>query len=277
MDRLRLHPFAVFVIIGVLLFIGDALYQKAVDDADYRIELSQSEIERLAALYARQQKKPVTENDLKQLIRVHVEEMALAREAERLNLGENDTIIRRRLVQKMKFILEDKHLEADISEDELRGFYTANKPLFNEPARISFDHVFISPKDDGQVFERALRVKEQVEQGLDWKKAGDPFMLDKSYKALTLPEIARLFGSDFASRLASYESPNAGFGPPVGSAYGVHLVPISDYAQMQEREFEAVRDKVLETYTARLRDQANQRAVDGIIGKYKVVFMDDND
>ncbi|MGC6472101.1 MAG: peptidyl-prolyl cis-trans isomerase [Parvibaculales bacterium] len=275
MDKFKPHPFAVFLAIGALLFLGDGLYQKAVSEADYRIELSQSEIERLAGLYARQQKKPVSEDDLKQLIRVHIEELALAREAERLNLGENDTIIRRRLVQKMKFILEDKHSGAQISEEELRGFYAANKPLFHEPMRISFDHVFISPKDDGKVFERALTVKAQLDEGTDWRAAGDPFMLDKSYEDTTLPEIARLFGSDFASRLAAYESADSDFGPPVGSAYGVHLVRINSRSELRERPFEEVRDQVGERYASRLREVANRQAVENIIQKYDVVFVDD--
>lgn len=275
MKNIKLHPFAAFVLIGAALFLADGFYQKAISNADYRIELSQSEIERLASLYARQQKKPVNETDLKQLIRIHVEEFALAREAERLDLGANDTIIRRRLVQKMKFILEDKHSDQDITEEELRGFFEGNKSIFSEPARVSFDHVFISPKDDSKVFERALKVKYQLDQGMDWKTAGDPFMLNKSYADLTFPEIARLFGSDFATRLSSYEMTGESFGPPIGSAYGVHLVRLSNRSEMQERAFEEVKDEVLKTYLSRLRAQANQQAIENIISKYDIVFIDD--
>jgi len=277
MKAFKTHPFAVFLAIGALIFLIDAVYQKAFDASDYRIELNQSEIERLAALYARQQKRPVNEADLKQLIRVHVEELALAREAERLNLGENDTIIRRRLVQKMKFLLQDKHLGTEISEEELRGYFAAHQATFNEPARISFDHVFISPQNDGKVFDRALAVQARIDAGADWQTAGDPFMLDRSYADQTFTEVARLFGSEFASRLATYEGELERFGPPVGSAYGVHLVRINSRSEMRERPFEDVKDLVRERYTARLREMTNQQAVADVISKYDIVFTDADD
>ena len=46
----------------------------------------------------------------------------MAREAEAVGLGEDDTIIRRRLAQKLKFLVEDTVQLAEPSETELRAF-----------------------------------------------------------------------------------------------------------------------------------------------------------
>ncbi len=72
-------------------------------------------------LYEKQQNREVDEETLRQLIRAHIEEQALSREAVRRGLDEDDTIIRRRLAQKMKFIIEDKYDSEPIQETELRA------------------------------------------------------------------------------------------------------------------------------------------------------------
>ena len=48
-----------------------------------------------------------------------VEENLLAREARALGLDQNDTIVRRRLAQKLNFLVEDTSRIADPGEDEL--------------------------------------------------------------------------------------------------------------------------------------------------------------
>ncbi len=277
MKTLKQYPFIAFIAIAGLLFMVEAVYQHRLDKADYIIELSQSDIERLATLYAKQQKRAVSEEDLKQLIRVYVEERALAREAEKLNLGDDDTIIRRRLVQKIKFIMEDNYEDLSVTKDELRGYYEANKTSFAQPMKVSFEHVFVSPKEREDIFKDALNIQQQLNTGTDWHTLGDPFMLDKSYKDVTSDELAQLFGINFASKIAHYENEKNFFGHPLGSAYGVHLVRITKRTEAQIRTFNEVKDAVLISYKNALRERTNNQAIAEIVNKYEVVFVDDNE
>jgi len=143
--------------------------------------------------------------------------------------------------------------------------------------KLSFEHVFVSPKNNSKVFERALEIKDSLQKGQDWTISGDPFMLDKSYADVTLPEIARLFGSDFAGRLATHEAKDGAFSDPIGSAYGVHLVRITNQSPPQENAYEDVKPQVLEAYKSQQRERANQQAVEEIIQKYEIVFVETND
>ena len=60
----------------------------------------------------------------------------------------------------------------------------------------------------------------------DISKAGDAIMLDKQYDALPPSEVANLFGDKFAKTLGGL--PLAQWQGPVESAYGVHLVFVSE-------------------------------------------------
>ena len=61
------------------------------------------------------------------------EEELLAREGRALGLDQNDTIVRRRLAQKVGFMVADTARIADPDESELRGFYTAHAERYQLP------------------------------------------------------------------------------------------------------------------------------------------------
>ena len=71
------------------------------------------------------------------------------REAERLGLGEDDTIIRRRLAQKMRFIIEDIDTLRNPGSEELEAWYSNNISRFISPEKRSFMHIYISPEANG--------------------------------------------------------------------------------------------------------------------------------
>jgi len=94
-------------------------------------------------------------------VRDFVKETLLARQAQELGLDKDDIVVRRRLAQKMTFLLQDDSRNAAPSEDDLRRLYEAQQnqiqdsqaqsnqagsapqTLFTRP-RISFKHIFFS-------------------------------------------------------------------------------------------------------------------------------------
>ncbi len=79
-----------------------------------------------------------------------VNEELLAREAQAMGLGENDTIIRRRLAQKLKFLVEDTSRLAEPTDSELRQYFEANAARFeNSPRRVVLPYLFQSRKSQG--------------------------------------------------------------------------------------------------------------------------------
>ena len=96
MSRLHREPLVHFIILGALLFAGHMLWQTHISKADYTITVTADEMERQALIFAGENRRAPTDEDLKALLFAHVEEQALMREAQRIGLGEDDTIIRRR-------------------------------------------------------------------------------------------------------------------------------------------------------------------------------------
>ncbi|MGC6475371.1 MAG: peptidyl-prolyl cis-trans isomerase [Parvibaculales bacterium] len=274
MKKILQSPFFAFVLIGFALFAIDSAYQRFQGEQAYKIELTQASLERLAMLYAKQQNRDVDEETLRQLIRAHVEEQALSREAMRRGLDEDDTIIRRRLAQKMKFIIEDKYDPEPIKQEELRAYYDKNKARYATPLLLSFEHIYFNPRNNEKIYERAHEIQAQVNTGQDWRETGDPFMLERRYERQSLNDINKNFGAHFTREIENYMPEKNQFGPPIGSAYGLHLVRIIERQAPIEKSFDEVRDQLMQDLKEEKRLIANQKAIDEVIAKYSVVFQD---
>ena len=87
---------------------------------------------------------------MKGLLATLTEEELLAREARALGLDQHDTVVRRRLAQKLSFLVEDTSRIADPSEGELRRFHGEHADRYQTDPRITFRQVFFSPQRRSQ-------------------------------------------------------------------------------------------------------------------------------
>lgn len=277
MTYLRREPLVHFIILGALLFAGHMLWQRHVTKADYTITVTAEEMERQALIFAGENRRQPTDDDLKALLFSHVEEQALMREAQRLGLGEDDTIIRRRLAQKMRFIIEDVEAPALPADAELKMWFEANLDKFVTPERYSFSHIYLSPDQhgnniDAKATELLFKLKASTE---DWKALGDPFMMKREFKNLSAVETTRLFGLDFSKSVA--ELKGLIWQGPIESAFGLHLVRLDSFNSQLTPEFDAVRDDVEAAWQDEAQRAANQDALKTLIRKYKVDVLDENE
>jgi hypothetical protein len=83
----------------------------------------------------------------------------LAREARSLGLEDNDVIIRRRLAQKLSFIIDDTTRRAEPTEHELQQYYEANARRFRSGARAFRLHISISVPSDARMRVRMQRTR----------------------------------------------------------------------------------------------------------------------
>ena len=279
MTKLSREPLVHFIILGALLFAGHMLWQRHVTKADYTITVTAEEMERQALIFAGENRRQPTDDDLKALLFSHVEEQALMREAQRLGLGEDDTIIRRRLAQKMRFIIEDVDAPALPEAADLKTWFEANLDKFITPEKRSFSHIYFSPETHGESVEKvALNALEQIQiksSPANWKSLGDPFMLKREFKALNAIEVTRLFGADFARAL--FEAKGANWQGPVESAFGLHLIKLDKITPRSIPKFEDVRPNVEAAWQEEAQRSANQAALKDVIRKYKVDVLDKNE
>lgn len=260
-------PLWVFVAIGVLLFWLDA--RRATDDL--QIAVTDADVERLTAQWQAQTGRDPSETELDGLIDQFVEEEVYYREALTYKLETNDTIIRRRLVQKLTFLTEDVANSAEPSEDELRNFYNDRKDNYRQPQKYSFRHIYFSrdrredaARDAQAELDRLSASSSQDTQSPE----GDPFMLQSNFAERSAREIASTFGVGFAEALP--ELPLNAWSAPVGSAYGHHLVYMHSLTESYTPDFEAVANRVANDYATDQRKQANNKFKEALLEKYTV-------
>nr|WP_321359293.1 peptidylprolyl isomerase [uncultured Hyphomonas sp.] len=264
------EPLVHFILAALAVFIAWNVVASGRVDEARTIRVSGADLERLASIYTAEAGTLPSGEDMVAMVNDYVRDEALAREAKRLGLDEGDTIVTRRLAQKMTFMVADLAREETPDDAVLREWYETHADRFTEPQRITFRHVFFSEDARGaSAASDAEAVLGELNTGKDWREAGDPFMLQRAYGDLPLREIVRLFGGDFAQTLAATPASDMWTGP-IRSALGVHLVQVSANEPPRLQPFEDVKEAVLADWQDQTRRAANEQAIQDIIARYKV-------
>ena len=235
-------PLVAFVLLGIGVFALDG-WLAGGETARPVIEITSDEVERLRVRWIAQWGREPTGGELQTLIDQAVDEEILYREAQRLGLDRDDAIVRRRLAQKLTFILEDAGATGPPSETEVEEYYARHADRYRRPGRTTFDHVFLSgdgrtdPGGDAAALLPELRVDDD-----GWQRLGDPFMLARTYADRSDQEIAGLFGKAFADAVAELSAGD--WSGPVASTYGMHLVRVNGRTPSRAPALAEVRDRV---------------------------------
>lgn len=255
------EPLVHFVAAGAVLFAAYAWLDRGRREAPAAIRVTAAEVEWLAGIWARQWQRRPDEEQLRGIVADYVKEQLLAREALKLGLDVDDTVVRRRLAQKMQFLVEDTIRIAEPSEEELRAFYAADAARYATPPRVSFTHILFRAEAAARQGLVDLAKKSPVE-------LGEPTMLPVEYAGADEREVAAALGPDFASRVFGLE-PGAWHGP-VPSAYGYHLVRVDERVSAQPRPFEEVREGVAEQWRHAERTKAEVQLFAALLAKYEL-------
>lgn len=225
--KLLREPLLHFLLIGGLIFAIYA-YKSAPTDADRKIIVSAADVEQLAKGFAQTWQRSPSDDELKAAIDDYVRVQVLSRVGVSVGLDKDDTIIQRRLRQKMEFLLENN--VAEPQEAELRTFYLARADKFQTEPLISFRQVFVSSRrgdgaevDARQILARLMNAQSGTQASAD--DEGDPSLLADEFNQTPLSQISALFGDTFANALADIEP--GGWAGPLKSAYGFHAVRVT--------------------------------------------------
>jgi len=256
------EPLVRFLIIGAVIFSINALVNQSDNNTQPKIEITATDIDRLRTLWQRKwQRLPSTE-ELQGLIDAEIREEILYREALAMGLDKDDTIVRRRMAQKLEFLTEDLMALNEPTEEALTKFFQENADKYREPAKLSFTHIYFSSDRRGVNAETDAQQAllnlnalggSPVEAGIEM---GDRFMLDYAFDQLSVFDIARWFGRNFADEVEKL--PQGSWQGPITSGYGIHLVYVTDHIPGRLPELAEVSDAVLRDYQQQKRDEANR-------------------
>ncbi len=242
-------PLVAFLLAGAAIF-GVAGFFDA-EDIPYTIEVREGDITRLAEQWQLQMRRPPTEQELSGLLEQYLKEEIYYREARRRGLDYNDTIVRRRMVQKLTFLTEDIATSTPRTEADLATFFEQHQDDYRIPERYSFRHRYFS--SDRRPAARTDAAAALTDEAL----AGDPFMLQREYARRSEREIGDLFGREFAATVAEL-SPGDLWQGPVQSAYGWHAVQMLAVEPARVPPFGEVADRVRVDAEQAVRDAANE-------------------
>ncbi|MFO0758281.1 MAG: peptidylprolyl isomerase [Byssovorax sp.] len=258
--RLLREPALHFLVLGLGLF---ALHARVRRPPPERIVVSAAFADALAAEQAALLGKPPTIEERQALVDRWVDEELLYREALALGLDRGDPIVRRRLVQKMERVGEGASPLPEPGDAELQAFLDAHADRFQEPARTSFEQVFVSRDRRGEAAEgEARRLAGELRGGADPARFGDPFLQGRAWSLRSAPEIAQVFGPSFAAEVAAL--PPGRWSDPIASSYGEHLVRVSEQRPGRTLPLAAVRPRVAEEWMSEERERRRRAVVDGL-------------
>jgi hypothetical protein len=271
MKRLCKEPLVHFLIVGALLFGLNAWRssKRPKENAGTHIAVTAAVVERLRAGYERQFHQTPDETELRELITAHVREEVLCREALALGLDRDDTIVRRRLAQKMEFLTADLVGATEADEATLQKFFTENAAHYARPAQVTFRHVYFSTEKRKAGMEHAAReALAALENGASAETFGDGFLHGLEFAGREPDELAALFGPEFARQLAA--QPVGRWRGPLQSSYGAHLVLVESRSEPRAVTLDEVRPKVLRDYDEQRRRSANQEVFERLKQRYQI-------
>lgn len=247
--RLLREPLLHFLVAGTLLFGMATLFERFTDSSTNakRIQVSAPEIQRLREVWVRQWGRSPDPRQMESLINDYVRDEILYREALASGFDKDDTIIRRRLVEKMEFLSQEL-ASATPSDKDLQEYFEQNRGTFQIPAQIAFTHIYFSTSKRGSAAEAdASRVLARFSshgiRSAQLSSLGDPFMLQNEYPLQAQQKVKELFGEEFARKIFQLE-PGAWVGP-FRSGYGFHLVRILQKLPSRTPELAEVQSQVL--------------------------------
>jgi hypothetical protein len=278
--RLLREPLLQFVLLGLLLFAGyHGLHRNAGRPEDLRrIELTAEDLRQIRIAWLAQGRPALTPEQMQSLVDARVREEILYREALALGLDKDDTIVRRRMAQKLGFLFEDVGALREPTTGELHAWFEKHAERFTLPARASFRHLYFSPD------RRGPRARTDAAQGLK-KLAGkpadspeasalaDPFMFQDYFGDRSLDDVARTFGPPFAQAVFGL-TPGAWAGP-IESGYGWHLVWVESITPARVPDFEEVEPDVRTGWVEDQRAEIRERAFEAMRARYQVVLPED--
>jgi hypothetical protein len=254
--RAMCEPLLQFLAIALVLFILNQLVHGSIaQPSSERITISQGRVRQIAENYRLLAGRMPSRAELQALVNDFADEEIAYREAVVMGLDADDTIVRRRMRQKLEFMAEDAAASEEPTDAQLAAWLAEHIVDYRLPARVSFRHVMASRDARGERAQvDASRFVAQLRAGADPTKLGDPSMLPSALPLTTQQGVAALFGETFAASV--FAQTDSGWFGPIESPLGIHVVLILSRQPAHDPTLADIRDKARSDWIeARRRDQ----------------------
>lgn len=241
MNRLLREPLLHFLALGALLF---ALYgwlnREAMLPAN-EVVVDQARVDGLARQFEQVWQRPPTLGELQRLVDEWARDEIVYREGLAAGMDRDDALVRRRVVQRMKFMVESMATELP-DDSELEAWLRSHPGRYWIAPTYTFQQVYINPQQGPSAL--ALRTEQALSalQRDPQANVGDDTLLPASMKDARADDVASVFGKRFVEALA--ELPVGKWSGPIASRMGVHLIRITTRESGRAATLAQVRQRV---------------------------------
>lgn len=273
LKRLLREPLIHFVVVALAIFAVYGLAGRWKEEEPDRIVVTLAKIEQLSSLFTSTWQRPPTAEEITGLIDDYVKEEIYYREAKKLGLDTDDTVVRRRLRLKMEYLNEAAAGALTASEAELKAYLKAHPEKFEIDPMMAFQQVFLNPQrrgdkidaDAGMILVSLKRNPQRVPASF-----GDTTLLPAGMPLTPKTEIARTFGPEFAEALD--KTPAGEWIGPIASGLGYHIVRVSERKPGRVPELAEARDQVLREWSNDKRMEIDESTFNELLKRYRVVI-----
>jgi len=267
--KLLKEPLLHFMLIGAALFVGfDLMSRNEAGVATSRIVVSGGRVEQLSRVFARTWQRPPTPQELKGLIDDFVLEEAYYREGIAMGIDQDDTMIRRRLRQKLEFLTEDAVTMSEPSEKELAAYLAEHVDLFRTEPIYTFRQIYFNPQEHGE--DPLAFASEQASKLRAGKEPqGDQTLLPPSYEDVPRRLVDSAFGSGFAESLDGLALGE--WSDPIVSGLGIHLLQLESRSPGRLPELQEILPQVKREWTHQRQQEFRRKFNDQLLSNYQVV------
>jgi len=270
------EPLLAFLLLGAGIFV---LFQQLSDEpVQDRAEIIVTE-GRIAALsqgFTKVWKRVPSAEEMDKLIQGYIREEILYREALAMGLDHDDSIVRRRMRQKIEFISEDLTRANEPDERELQAYLAAHLQAYRSPSRFSFRQVYFNRSKRGQAAyddAESLLATLQKDSGnhVDVTTLGDLSMLKQMFREASGRDVAHDLGPQFLHALDTL--PVGHWQGPITSAFGLHLVYLDERITGKDPQLKDVRKAVLRDWSSAERKKVNAAFYASLRSRYTVIVQ----
>ncbi len=276
LPKLIKDPLVHFLFVGAALFAVFYWLNPPAADSAGEITITAEDVEKMRSTIALVQGRPATDAEVSNLIEARVREEVMYREALATGLDRDDTVVRNRLIEKMRFLTENVAEPPAPTDDDLATYFAAQSGHFRVPAMVTFEHAFFGTerrgeraKEDAAAAVGGLQKSNKPMSLAELSKVGDPLPLWNRYDAMPNRDVALAFGDEFAAGLSPIE-PGAWQGP-IKSRYGWHAVRVVERSTERQPALAEVREAVQTAYLNERREAENEARYRAMRERYDVV------
>ncbi len=260
--RVLAEPLVQFAGLGLLFFAVHAALRPARGEA---LVVDAARVEATAGELARRFGRAAAPDEVAAALQVELDEERLYREALALGLDRDDPIVRRRLIQKLRFVHEDLAGPAEPGDAELLALRDGEPARYAVPGRHALTQVLAARDRHADPEAAARALQQQLLAGAAPEGLGDLCVHGQRFGARSAAAYAKIFGEPFAAALLDM---SPGTWSLAQSSLGWHVVRVDAVSPPELPGLAVLRPRLRGDWEDRRREASSQAALAELRARY---------